>query len=98
MLKNAFWLFVLAAIIFLVFLPSYTQMMGLVDKNRAYQKQTKFLIKQNAELKRELKMLKEDPVYLEKVARERMGLAREGEVIYKMGPGTPSQQLNKTRK
>jgi len=33
------------------------------------------------------RILKNDPEYLEKVARERMGLIRKGETVYKVVPG-----------
>jgi cell division protein FtsB len=37
----------------------------------------------NARLKREIKLLKEDPDYVEKVVRDKMGYGRDGEVIYR---------------
>ena len=42
--------------------------------------------KQNAEnekLKREIKLLQEDTKYIEKIAREELGMARQDEIIYK---------------
>ena len=86
MLKNAFWIFIFSIVLFSLFLPSYTKMQDLEEKNRKYQKQVEQLVKKNYQLQEEKKMLDEDPVYLEKVAREKMGLIREGEVIYKIIP------------
>ena len=40
----------------------------------------------NSELRREKQLLENDPVYLEKVGREKMGLVREGEMIYRLAP------------
>jgi cell division protein FtsB len=37
----------------------------------------------NSRLKREIKLLKEDPDYVEKVVRDKLGYAREGEGIYR---------------
>lgn len=49
-----------------------------------YEKQIKALEKRNQQLAEEKRLLEEDPVYLEAVAREKLGIAREGEVIYKI--------------
>ena len=48
--------------------------------------QIKELRAQNTKLLEERKLLETDPAYLEKVAREKMGLIREGEVMYKIEP------------
>lgn len=84
MIKNAVWLFCFAIVIFLVFLPSYTRMQDLRQKNSEYKKEIANLKQQHAKLKRERILLEKDPIYLEKVAREKMGLIREGEVVYRM--------------
>lgn len=87
MLKNAIGLFAAATLLLLVFLPSYTRFQDLHQKNVEYKEELESLKKKNLELKREKKLLEEDPVYLEKVAREKMGIVKEGEVIYRMVPG-----------
>ena len=84
MLKNALWLFAVATIILLFFLPSFTMMQDHRQKNLEYEKKIVELQRRNDELKEEKQRLIEDPVYLERVARERMGLVRDGEKIYKM--------------
>ena len=86
MLKNAIWLFAIAVLILVVFLPSYTQMQDLKQKNKDYEERIKQLVGKNKELIEERRLLEQDPVYLEKVAREKMGLVREGEVVYKLVP------------
>jgi cell division protein FtsB len=41
----------------------------------------------------EKRLLEEDPAYLEKVGREKMGLIRKGEVVYKISqPGTNAEK------
>ena len=84
MLKNALWLFAVATIILLFFLPSFTMMQDHRQKNLEYEKKIVELQRRNEDLKEEKQRLIEDPVYLERVARERMGLVRDGEKIYKM--------------
>ncbi len=86
MLKNPFILFVVAVVLFLAFLPSYQKMQDLAQKNLECQQQIYELVDENRRLEEEKRLLEEDPTYLEKVAREKMGLIREGEVIYKIAP------------
>lgn len=86
MVKNAFWLFVLTLFVFFAFMPSYTRMQDLKQKNREYSRLIRYLEKKEHDLKEEKRLLEEDPVYLEKVAREKMGLIKEGEVVYKITP------------
>jgi len=85
-MRNAFWLFFGTAVLLVVFLPSYTRMQDLKMKNDEYRKQIEFLQAKNLQLRREKELLEKDPVYLEKVAREKMGLIREGEVVYRITP------------
>lgn len=70
----------------LLFIPSFTRMNDIRQRNRDYERQIGELTAKNRELKEELRLLRDDPEYLEKVAREKMGLVRDGEVIYKIMP------------
>ena len=87
MLRNAIWLFILTVFVFTVFLPSYTKWQDLKQKNFDYQAEIVRLKKANEDLRREKKRLEEDPVYLEKVAREKMGLVKDGEVVVRLPEG-----------
>ena len=93
MLKNAIWLFVFSLFLLLVFMPSYTKMQDLRQKNADYQKQIEQLKVKNVQLTEEKRLLQDDPVYLEKVAREKMGLACGGEMVYRIMP--PAEQSKK---
>ena len=88
MIKNAIALFTICFLILLYFLPSYTQMQDLKTKNQKYLEEIKQLKQKNTDLIAEKYRLEHDPVYLEKVAREKMGLIKEGEVIYRLPPAT----------
>ncbi len=94
MIKNAIGLFFLTIIVLLVFLPSYTKMQDLKQRNFAYNRQIEQLKQKAVELREERRRLEDDPVYLEKVAREKMGLIREGEVVYKITPVMVNQEGN----
>ncbi len=86
MFKNAIWLFFLTVALLAVFLPSYARMQDLKQKNREYIQRIDLLQKRNAQLEQERHLLETDPVYLEKVGRQQMGLVREGETVYKILP------------
>jgi cell division protein FtsB len=96
MLKNAIWLFALCVIVLFIFLPSYTQYQDKRQKVDEYDRQIIRLQRQNAKLAKEKKLLESDPAYLEKVAREKMGLVREGETIYRLTP-EETQAVNKKK-
>lgn len=89
MLKNAIWLFGFAVVMLIAFLPSFTKMQDLKIKNHEYATYVDVLTKRNAYLEREMQLLTTDPNYLEKIARERMGLIRSGEKVYRMVPQAP---------
>jgi len=50
------------------------------------------LNKENRQLADEVKALKTDPRYIEKIAREDLGLAKDGEVIIKIPQGQQPEQ------
>jgi cell division protein FtsB len=50
------------------------------------QREIKQLNDQNCALKQKVNALKTDPKEIERIAREDMGLARQGEYIFKLGP------------
>ncbi len=97
-MKSAIGLFTLAAILFLLFLPSYTRMQDLKEKNSNYQRDIQRLKIINAQLREEKNKLEKDPFYLEKVGRERMGLVRKGETVYRIEPVevTPTKLSSKS--
>ena len=85
-IKKAFWLFGIAVILLIIFLPSYTKLQELRDRNRDLETQIKKLAKENYSLQQELKRIENDPVYQEKIAREKMGVVRKGEIPFKIVP------------
>ena len=42
-----------------------------------------YLAGANQRLRREIDRLRNDPAYIEKLAREKLGLAKKGEIVYK---------------
>ncbi len=86
MLKSAVGLFIVAVLVVIIYLPSYTKMQDLRSRNAHYKQQIEYLKKEQMDLLEEGRRLKDDPEYVERVARERMGLIRKGETVYKMVP------------
>ena len=86
MLTKAVWLFFIAFIVLLIFLPGYSKLQELKQKNSELETKIEETRDENVQLREEKKKLEEDIVYLEKVAREKMGLVRDGEIIYRLVP------------
>ena len=71
------------AIVCIVFLPGFSELHKLKEENDQLAKRIKLLEEHNDKLKEELTLMQEDPDYLEKKARERLGIVKKGEIIYK---------------
>jgi cell division protein FtsB len=86
-LKKAFSLFGILFFLLIIFLPGYTKLQELKDKNDDLETKIKYLNVENALLQEELKRIENDPVYQERIAREKMGIVRKGEIPIKVIPG-----------
>ncbi|MDP8229817.1 MAG: septum formation initiator family protein [Candidatus Gorgyraea atricola] len=67
-----------------VFLPGFAKFMDLRSKNIALEEKIERLEQENTTLCKEKKKLEEDIEYVEKVARDSMGVTREGEIPIKI--------------
>lgn len=74
-----------------IFIPGYLKIKRFLRQNRELERQIKETKQANRRLEEEQEKLESDPVYLEKVAREKLGLAKEGEIIYKVLPPQQNQ-------
>ena len=74
-----------------IFIPGYVRFRKLAKLLREQEKQIEEVKDNNKRLEEELEKLKNDPLYLEKVAREKLGLAKEGEIVYKVLPPQQNQ-------
>jgi cell division protein FtsB len=84
--KKASWLFGIAVLVLILFLPGYTKLQELRDKSRDLENKIRRLKKENYLLQQELVRIANDPVYQEKIARDKMGVVRKGEVPIKIVP------------
>jgi cell division protein FtsB len=85
---------VLAAVIALYALWSFiVGEMGVIKysrmraQERSLRDEIEHLKQDNMRLMQEVRSLKNDPAYLERLARDKIGLARPGEVVYYYGDG-----------
>ncbi len=85
-LRKAFWLFGIAVFLLVLFLPGYTKLQELRDKNRDLEVKIKRLTMENILLQQELKRVENDPIYQERIAREKMGIVRKGEIPVRIIP------------
>jgi cell division protein FtsB len=85
-LRKAFWIFGISVFLLVLFLPGYTKLQELRDKNRELSKKIRRLNIENYLLQEEIKRMQNDPVYQEEIAREKMGVVRKGEIPVKIIP------------
>ena len=83
-LRTATGLFTFAFVVFIIFLPGYAKLQDLKQKNKDMEAKIIALQRENEELKNKKGLLENDPFYLERVAREKMGVTKKGEVVYKI--------------
>ena len=77
--------YVIAAIIlFVIFLPGYSKFMDLRARNNHLEEEISRLEQENVTLYKEKEKLEKDMDYVEKVARNSMGVTREGEIPIKI--------------
>lgn len=78
-------IYLVAIVLVIVFMPSFIKYQALSYKNRQLEAKIGDLKNDNKRLEEEKRRLETDITYVEKRAREEMGLARKGEIVLK-GP------------
>ena len=66
-----------------IFAPGYLRLRELRQLNKDLLEQIERLDKENYDLASQVERLENDPFYIEKRARDKMGIGREGEVRYR---------------
>ena len=82
--KRIFWILGTIFIILIIFLPGYTKLQELKERNKDLESRIKKIKLENTRLEDEILRFQQDPVYQEEIVREKLGVVREGEVIYKI--------------
>lgn len=75
--------YLVAAVIVIIFLPSFIKYQELSYKNRRLEAKIDALKVENKRLEEEKFRLETDITYIEKRAREEIGVARKGEIVMK---------------
>lgn len=83
-LRKAFWLFGFAVLLLVLFLPGYTKLQELRVKNRQLEEDFRKMVVDNSLMQEELRRAENDPLYQEKIARDKMGVVRKGEIPIKI--------------
>ena len=81
---GAVWIAIFFIVFVILLLPKISQVRQLKERSDSLSEELKKLQSQNKALETELRLLREDPVYLEKVARQKFNKAKEGEIVYRV--------------
>lgn len=71
------------AVMVIIFLPSFAKYQEMNYKNKKLEERIDFLNRENKRLEQEKVMLETDISYIEKKAREKLGVVRKGEIVLK---------------
>jgi len=74
-------LYIAIAVFLFIFLPPFAKYQELRYKNRRLEDKALFLTAENKDLEMKKRRLETDISYIEKKAREKMGLVKKGEIV-----------------
>ncbi len=84
LVRQFVWPLVSVILLLALFLPGYTKIQELRDKNRDIAEKNRRLSIENKLLQTELERLEKDALYQEKILREKMGVVRKDEIPVKI--------------
>lgn len=80
------YVFICIVAVFIIFLPGLARKYELNERKNFIERETKRLYKENRDFLDKAEKLKSDPQYQERVARETLGVVKEGEIVLKIEP------------
>jgi len=80
--KLIFWVVGIIVLLAVMFLPKFFELKKLREANENIKKRIILLKEDNTALAEELDRMQEDPAYVEKKARQKLGIVKKGEYIY----------------
>lgn len=86
MLKKTFWFLGVILALIIIFLPGYTKLQELRDRNCKTETKIKQLHRDNLLLEQQINRIESDAIYQENIARDKMGIVRHGEIPIKIIP------------
>ncbi|MBL7073245.1 MAG: septum formation initiator family protein [Candidatus Omnitrophica bacterium] len=78
-------LILVLVVLSVIFLPGYSKLQKLRAERAEQNKRIQLLKEHNEKMKTELGKMQDDPEYVEKKARNKLGIVKKGEVIYRRG-------------
>ena len=84
--KKPLWFFAVFIALLIIFLPGYTKLQELRDRDRYLDQKMAETEAENLILQEKMDLIKSDPLYQEEVVRQKLGVVRKGEVLYKIDP------------
>jgi cell division protein FtsB len=86
MLKKSRFFIIICAFGILTLIPAFSKYQDLAQRDRKVQAKMKQVASENNMLAHRQYKLQTDPVFAESVARQKLNVAKEDEVIYKVTP------------
>lgn len=84
--RGIFKSLIIGVILVMIYYPGYRKLKEAKYRQIQLEKRIAELRKENEELQKRLERLQNDMVYIEKLAREDLGIVGEGEIIYEFVP------------
>ena len=84
--KRSFKFYFVLGVIVVIFLPPFARYQELRYKNKKLEERLESLKEENVRLTEEKRLLETDINYIEKKAREKIGVVRKGEIVLKEAP------------
>ncbi|MCK4244316.1 MAG: septum formation initiator family protein [Candidatus Omnitrophica bacterium] len=82
--KRIFFYLFLLLILGWIYTPGFLKLRKYALLLHQDEREIEELKRKNKELKKEIHLLENDPFIIEKLGREELGLAKEGEIVYKI--------------
>lgn len=81
--RIAVYLIIFGTVLIAAFLPGFSRLQELNAEREQYRRRINLLEECNSALEEEVERLHTDPEYIEKKARDKLGIVRKGEVVYR---------------
>lgn len=80
---KSFKIYIVIAVLLVIFIPPFAKYQELRYKNKKLEETINNLREENKKLASEKRSLETDIVYIEKAARNKIGVVRKGEIVLK---------------
>ncbi len=71
-------------LVLIIFIPGYARLQGLKHTNKELLLEIEEIKRENDNLSQQINRLEKDPLYIERRARDRLGVGKEGEIRYRV--------------